>query len=430
MRSVCRSIGTVTLLFALVTLSQRSNVDGQEAPRKPLPPTTDRLQKRTPPVIIFVPDSTTKLEQLIGDEDKQLHQPTLSQTVSRYKLEGTDLGYSFENNGAVCFLFGDTVGALDSALDTMATTEARDPERGVRLDFLTSFNRPYLTISPSGINMGAFNTPAGGIQIEGQTYVIVKTDYSADQNHPTNRSVLTKFHPSSIILNPFWFEPGRTISKLPGGQFIQMSLHAQPGSIAGLPGGVPFVLMWGTGWYRHSDVYLSIVPVPQFTIGKGTLYFKGLDNAGAPIWSPNEARAKPIVKNGTIGDISVTWCKDLRLWLMTYDSRAPAQRGILFQYSRTPWGPWSKPQVLFDATRDGAYGKFIHDPAIHPDDGLDGPVIGSGQKNPAAVKGGNYAPYVVERWTKVHGTELELYFVMSTWNPYVVMLMKSRLSIG
>jgi hypothetical protein len=45
----------------------------------------------------------------------------------------------FENNGSVVFLFGDTVGALDRALDTMATTEARDPEAGVRLDFLTSF---------------------------------------------------------------------------------------------------------------------------------------------------------------------------------------------------------------------------------------------------------------------------------------------------
>jgi hypothetical protein len=88
------------------------------------------------------------------------------------------------------------------------------------------------------------------------------------------------------------------------------------------------------------------------------------------------------------------------------------------------------PQVLFNATSDGAYGKFIHDPAIHPDDALEGPVIGKGTQNPAGVKGGTYAPYVVERWTKLHGSELDLYYVMSTWNPYVVMLMKSRLRIG
>jgi len=71
--------------------------------------------------------------------------------------------------------------------------------------------------------------------------------------------------------------------------------------------------------------------------------------------------------------------------------------------------------------------KFIHDPHANPDDGLAGPVIG--QSNAAAVQGGTYAPYVVERWTKVQGSELDLYYVLSTWNPYVVVLMKSRLTV-
>jgi hypothetical protein len=39
------------------------------------------------------------------------------------------------------------------------------------------------------------------------------------------------------------------------------------------------------------------------------------------------------------------------------------------------------------------------------------------------------APYVVERWTKVKGSELSIYYVLSTWNPYVVILMKSRLHV-
>jgi hypothetical protein len=101
----------------------------------------------------------------------------------------------------------------------------------------------------------------------------------------------------------------------------------------------------------------------------------------------------------------------------------------LFAYSRTPWGPWSEPQIIFNAARDGALGKFIHDPQSHPDDGLAGPVIGKGQANPQAVHGGAYAPYVVERWTKVQGSELSVYYVLSTWNPYVVVLMKSRMQL-
>src|SRR5580658_8307145 len=89
------------------------------------------------PVLQYVPGSTIKLQQLLGEEDKERHQPTLSRTLTRYGIEGTDLGYSFEHEGRVYFLFGDTVGRLRHAFDTIATTDALDPESGVRLDFLT-----------------------------------------------------------------------------------------------------------------------------------------------------------------------------------------------------------------------------------------------------------------------------------------------------
>jgi polyisoprenoid-binding protein YceI len=372
------------------------------------------------PVIRYIAGSTIKVEQLLGEEDKQLHQPTLSQTGTRYGIEGTDLGNSFENGGRVYFLFGDTVGRLRRALDTIATTDAHDPESGVRLDFLKS-GSDYLTIQPPGISMGAFEVPVAGISLGGQMYVVVSTNHSEDGS--TDRSVLTKF------TSPASFQPLRTISQLPGGHFVKMSLRIEPGTIAGMPPGGPFILVWGTGAYRKSDAYLSIVPAAQFESGKGTRYFAGLDARNSPIWSDKESDSNTIVQNGTLGDLSVTWCKDLGLWLMTYDSREPAPRGILFSYSRTPWGPWSEPQVIFNALRDGAVGKFIHNPQANPDDGLAGPVIGRGQANPRAVHGGAYAPYVIERWTKVRGPELSIYYVLSTWNPYVVVLMKSRLHV-
>ncbi len=372
----------------------------------------------TAPVLSYEAGSSIKLQQLLGQEDKELHKPTLSQTFTQYGIRGTDLGNSFESGGLVYFLFGDTVGRLDHALDTIATTNAGDPESGVRLDFLKSGN-DYLTIQPPGISMGAFEVPVAGINLGGQVYVAVSTNHSEDRS--TDRSVLTKF------TLPASFQPLRTISQLPDGHFVKMSLHIDPGTATGLPSGGPFVFVWGTGPYRKSDAYLSIVPAAQFESGKGTQYFAGLDASGAPTWSDKESDARAIVQNGTMGDLSVTWCKDLSLWLMTYDSRAPAPAGILFSYSRTPWGPWSAPQLIFNPIRDGAMGKFIHNPQSNPDDGLAGPVIGKGQANPGAVRGGDYAPYVVERWTKVQGSELSIYYVLSTWNPYVVVLMKSRL---
>jgi hypothetical protein len=320
------------------------------------------------PVISYILGSTVKLEQLIGDLDKELHQPTLSQTMTRYGIQGTDLGYSFEHEGRAYFLFGDTLGSLDKALDTIATTDATDPEKGVRLDFLTAGSH-YLTVQPPGISMGAFEVPVSCISLGGQMYIIVTTNHSPDRS--TDKSVLTRFTPPST------FQPLRTISQLPEGRFIKMSMHIDPGSTAGLPSGGPFVFIWGTGVCRQSDAYLAIVPEANFETGQGTLYFAGLDPSGAPTWSNKESEAVPIVKNGTLGDLSVTWCKDLGCWLMTYDRRAPTT-GIVFSYSSTPWGPWSEPQIIFNDARDGALGKFIHDPKIKPDDGLEGPVIGKG----------------------------------------------------
>ena len=373
--------------------------------------------------------STRKLSQLVGEEDKQLRQPTASRTRSRFGLEGTDLGYSFEHHGKLYFLFGDTMGVERGALDSIATAQTDDggltPRGAIRLDFLTAADGHYLTIQPPGIRMAAFEVPVAGISLHDQMYVVVTTDHSADRS--TDRSVLTRV---SWPPTPTGFKPLRTISQRPAGKFIKMSLHTVPAPIAGLPAGGAYVLMWGTGEYRHSDAYLAIVPEAQFESGTGTLYFSGLDAAGKPTWATSEAQATPIARNGTMGDLSVTWSPALKRWLMTYDSRPPATAGVLFSYAATPWGPWSAPQVIFNAVRDGAIGHFIHDPDAQPDDGLGGPVIGVAQGNAQERRGGAYAPYVIERWTALEGSQLSLYYVLSTWNPYVVMLMRSDFAVS
>jgi hypothetical protein len=104
----------------------------------------------------------------------------------------------------------------------------------------------------------------------------------------------------------------------------------------GLPSGGPHVIIWGTARYRRSVAYLAVVPIAIFETGQGTLYFTGLNAGRTPTWSQNESDAKPIIRNGKMGDISVTLCRDLALWLMIWNSRPPAPRGILFSYSRTP----------------------------------------------------------------------------------------------
>jgi len=85
---------------------------------------------------------------------------------------------------------------------------------------------------------------------------------------------------------------------------------------------------------------------------------------------------------------------------------------------------------VFNMIVDGALGKYIHNPYAHPSDGLAGPVLmPRNQGDPESLRGAAYAPYVVERWTKRQGSELDIYYTMSTLNPYVVVLMKSRLQV-
>jgi hypothetical protein len=388
-------------------------------PATPTPP----ARAANPPrevALHYIDDSTVKLEQLIGDEDKERHAPTRTQTLTRFGIEGTELGNSFEHQGHTYFLFGPTISRAPGLSGTIAATDTTNPDGGVHLDFLKNGDS-NVAVQPTGVTMAPMDGPVAGVSLDGQVYVAVSTNFT--KGRTTERSILTKF------VAPDTFQTVRTISELPDGRFIRMSMHAQPGPIAGLPAGGPFIFTWGTGRYRESDAYLSIVPAGQFEAGKGIRYFAGLNGTNAPTWSDNESDASPVVKDGTLADLSVTWCKDLGLWLMTYDRRTPLN-GIAFSYSRTPWGPWSEPQILFNASRDNALGRFIHDPHKKIDDGLEGPVLGQRRHADAAeLHGGAFAPYVVERWTKVQSSEIELYYLMSTLNPYVVVLMKSRLQI-
>jgi len=206
------------------------------------------------------------------------------------------------------------------------------------------------------------------------------------------------------------------------------------------------------GQYRHSDVYLSVVPARDFESGRHTRYFAGLNAAGHPSWSLEEAGAVPVVVDDplnegdapTIGNVSVIHSPELGLWLMTYDGgrQSIATNGVYFSYATAPWGPWSPPTLIFNACRDGGFGpgNFIHyhyGAAAGPDcgdlpndSGPAGPTIDGKKNPPATTRGGAYAPYLVEDFTKVEGDALTIYYTLSTWNPYTVLLMRSRFAIS
>src|SRR5580698_6840124 len=124
--------------------------------------------------LTYTPGTSHKIEQITGDCDWPVWDatitldasnsiintdptciPTISQTVTRADVLGQDTAYSFEHNGEVIFLFGDTIGATTGhgdgvnfapwttvqnafsyqAGDTIAWSNTRHAEDGLLLNY-------------------------------------------------------------------------------------------------------------------------------------------------------------------------------------------------------------------------------------------------------------------------------------------------------
>src|SRR5215212_8041487 len=133
--------------------------------------------------LTWLPGSTTKVEQLIGDCDYSLQAatgqcvPTTSRTNQRFQVLGTDLGSSFESQGKLIFLFGDTIGSAENyfAADTMASTSSTDATQGLLLDFFSNSDGTPFFIRVPGIRMGAGEVPEAGVRLDGVTYIACKS---------------------------------------------------------------------------------------------------------------------------------------------------------------------------------------------------------------------------------------------------------------
>jgi hypothetical protein len=55
---------------------------------------------------------------------------------------------------------------------------------------------------------------------------------------------------------------------------------------------------------------------------------------------------------------------------------------------------------------------------------------GLGDPNRAEEWGGEYGPYIMSRYTSGADGHCRIYYTMSTWNPYQVMVMRSGLKLA
>ena len=358
------------------------------------------------PAVELVPGSLRKVCQLTGERDRQRNTAAFNRTESRFGLVGTDLGASFEHDGRLWFLFGDTWPGADGG-DSAAWTTDRTSEPGIALTFVSSGGR-FLSPRVSGpVTTRFFEVPMDGFSAGGHMYVIRSTDHYREAGREVmGRSVLTRAVRGDPTDLTYLYDVSVARS---GGKFINASCVVVDEAPPGSPWRGPVVLVWGSGRYRASDAYLACVPLASVEDRGSWRFFGGLDGAQRPSWSDDEADAVALFPHPQIGELSATWNAPLRLWLLLYNAGSP--RGVNARVARHPWGPWSDPTVVFDPDWPGTgYGAFMH--ALRGSDGLSDP----GREH---EWGGEYGPYVIDRFTReLPGGAAAVYFTLSTWNPY------------
>ena len=354
-----------------------------------------------PAELLYVPNSTAKICQLTGDRDRPAGTPTLSQTGQRFGVAATDLGSSFEHKGRLYFLFGDTWGRPGDR-DALAWTQSIDPDK-IHLDFHRGKDGKWIPPTVPGIGQGAFEVPSGGISVAGTMYVVFTTDHSAKK--VMGRSVLASSRDDGRAF--------RLLYELSRDKFINVSIWAADG----------WLYIFGSGEYRKSSVSLARVRPADIEDRSKLHYFTGPDPAGQPRWSAKEADAVPLFRHDVVGEFSVAYLEPVKRFVMLYNADKP--RGIILRSAQSPWGPWSEGTVIFEPWRDHGYGQFMHisAKAKQKQDAFSDPKRED-------EWGGEYGPYVMSRYTSGSTEACRIYYTMSTWNPYQVVVMRSELKLA
>jgi hypothetical protein len=245
-------------------------------------------------------------------------------------------------------------------------------------------------------------------------YVFFTTDRIEDpgtDNNSMGRTVLARSEDGGIRFGPPLYD-------LSTDKFINLSLQVvENAQYPGLPDREgQGLLLWGSGGYRRSNVYLAYLPLARLEDRSSVRYFAGMASGG-PRWVIEEARAQPLFLSGSVGELCVRWNPFLRRFILLYNGGNPGF--VLEHQSPLPWGPWSGAQNIFDFA--GALRNYIHE--ANSSDGLSD----AGQEEHG---GAIYGPYLIGPYTTSNNdTSTTMYFVLSTHNPYNTMLMKTTIRL-
>lgn len=300
-----------------------------------------------------------------------------SRTHENYGVLGTDLGSMFDMNGTLYIAFGDTFGCCRPSAggggggqwryNVLAYTTDRDLEDGITFDdmIMGDNGRARAVLRKRFEDFTII--PTAGIAVGDRLYLhyMAVQEWGAPGHWTLNRSGWG-----------YSDDGGETWTQPPDAVWDG---DTNFGMVA-LVKDADFVYVFGTHGGRYSGIQLARVPADQVLDMTAYTYWNGQD------WDSNIEQAVEIVP-APAGELSVAWNSFLGRWIMLYLDEP--RHGIVIREAPELTGPWSEPQMVISSDQFPAlYGSYLHPWAS------DGEVI---------------------------------YFNMSQWGPYNVLLMRARL---
>ncbi|GFG75671.1 hypothetical protein MBOT_30360 [Mycobacterium botniense] len=326
-----------------------------------------------------------------------------NKTLQRFGISGTDLGILWDNgdpvNHQVLMAFGDTFGYCKlHGQQWRYNTLFRSADHELSDGISVSNGVPNDKYSGSPVRQPNFSKqilpgvkwarqegmiPTAGVSV-GRTqylnFMSIKqwirdgewsTNYSAIAMSPDNGQNWG-IYPGSIRAS--------TPDSVPGVRYIPGNENFQQGAFLRARDG--YIYSFGTPSGRGGSAYLARVPqnfVPDLTKYQ---YW----NADSNSWVPNNPKAATPVIPGPVGEMSAQYNDYLKQYLVLYTNGA---NDVVARTAPAPQGPWGPEQLLVSSFQ---------------------------------MPGGIYAP-MIHPWS----SGKDLYFNLSLWSAYDVMLMHTVL---
>jgi hypothetical protein len=232
------------------------------------------------------------------------------------------------------------------------------------------------------------------------------------------------------------------------------------------------VFLWGRPAFvgtnaanMSAKLYFAYVDMPRYD-GGGRFawvpkYFAGMNANNTPRFSTLQGQAVPLDLSfpgdptreqlDLVNQMSVSWVPSLNKWMMLYGGDLPdavvevflganaslavrdPQGAIYARFASQPWGPWSAPTAVF-AGGDPAVSPPAAGSQYAPNGVLFHPACNGTTCAPDAPSGNGdygrlYGSNIIDAWTTARaGGAVDIYWNASTWNPYQVILMRTRVT--